>query len=124
MQAESGLFAPGAGGYRPSAEYTRALTDSKVPAPELEVTALLNEAMINPEETYTLSFDNACRSNHGPPSPCRISSLGDNFEGPSILQPKRLWFEDSDADGSFDHFQLIASKMQSTVLASPDYTKD
>ena len=70
-QVTSGLFASGAGGYRPSAEYTRALADSKLPAPELEVTALLKEAVINPEETYTLSFDNAGRSNHGPPSPFR-----------------------------------------------------
>lgn len=95
-----------------------------MPTSKLEVAALLNEAQqINPEETYTLSF-NADRSHHDAPSPYRQSSFDYNFDGPGMFQPKRLWFEDSDQDGSFDHFQLIASKMQSTALASPDYTED
>ena len=45
-----------------------------------------------------------------------------NFEEEvAMIQQKRLWFEDSDADGSFDHFQL---KMNHTSQTSPHSCQD
>ena len=45
-----------------------------------------------------------------------------NFEEDvGMFQQKRLWFEDSDADGSFDHFQL---KMNHTSPTSPHSCQD
>ena len=50
-----------------------------------------------------------------------LQSSSDNLEGAGMFQQTRLWFEDSDDDGSFDHFQL---KMKHTSQTSPRSCQD